>query len=315
MSMKIQPPVTPSLQSSAPARSSEPVKTPVTPPVGTPTLRAQQADRFDTPDPLRQMQQQMEQVRQQQQLRMQQQLILQQLQNPGARPAPVTLPPVNQVRPSYDTARLQGAALAAQLEPTGSVRELFRNTTDVSGVASAPAPEGRFETGYAEGDLIFQQTTRGLIDRGVINDRSFVLMDTGHVIPQADELLRASGLRAQGSFALPPIAEDANNQRVSAQTQTWGDRMQQLQQQNATQRPGALYLGIDVHRQQSLSTQGWPTAEQLKARGITNVPVLVESTPSQEYSLENVRDDVRPYLEGLKAAGLQVTVHGVDGRY
>lgn len=86
------------------------------------------------------------------------------------------------------------------------------------------------------------------------------------------------------------------------------------QSQDAAGRLGALFLGIDAHRQQPLSRQGWPTAGQRKARGITNVPVLLESTPRQTYGLENTGRDVRAYLEGLQRAGLQVTCHGVDGR-
>jgi hypothetical protein len=43
--------------------------------------------------------------------------------------------------------------------------------------------------------------------------------------------------------------------------------------------------------------------------------VLLESTPSKTYGIENPANDVRAYLEGLQRAGLQVTFHGVDGRY
>jgi hypothetical protein len=220
----------------------------------------------------------------------------------------------NRVRPDFDTTRAQGTALAEQLQPVGAVRELFRDATDLSVVASTPAPVGRFEDGNAKWDFIFQQTTIELISRGVINEHSFVLMDTGHAIPQADELLRASGLRAQGSFVLPPI-EEVINGRIAAQAQTWGDRIQQLQRENADKSPGALFLGLDVHRRQPLSPGRWPTAEQLKARGITNVPVLLEATPSKVPGLENTSPDVRAYVESLQRAGLRVTFHDVDGRY
>jgi hypothetical protein len=171
----------------------------VTPAAGTPIQLAQQSDRFEMPDAMNTMLQQMEQQKRQQEM-LQQQLLLRQMMNPGASfgQAPIQ---TGHTRPNFDTTQLQGAALAKQLQPAGAARELFRSATDVSGVASAPAPEGRFENGHAPGDLVFQRTTRGLIDRGIINEHSFVLMDTGHVIPQADELLRASGLRAAGVHA------------------------------------------------------------------------------------------------------------------
>ena len=218
---------------------------------------------------------------------------------------------VDRERPHFDTTRLKGLALAAQLQPDGAVLELFRSAADMSGVASAPAPEGRFETGFADRDLAFQQTTRGLINKRDINDRSFVVMFGAHVIPQADELLRAPELRAQGSFVIPSGDHDRG---VAAQAQTWGDRIHQLQHENAAKSPGALFLGIDSYDQKPLPTQErLPTAAQLKARGITNVPVLLDTPLGQECGMRNVRDDLRPYLEGLQRAGLQVTFHGVDG--
>jgi len=215
---------------------------------------------------------------------------------------------VDRKRPDFDTTRLQGLALAAQLQPTGAVLELFRRAADMSGVASAPAPEGRFETGYADRDLAFQKMTRSLVSAGRIKDDSFVVMFGAHVIPQADELLRAPELRAQGSFVIPSGDHD---RRVAAQAQTWGDRIHQLQHENAAKSPGALFLGIDSDGQKPL--EGLPTAAQLKARGITNVPVLLDTPVGQECGMRNVRDDLRPYLEGLQRAGLQVTFHGLDG--
>jgi len=82
----------------------------------------------------------------------------------------------------------------------------------------------------------------------------------------------------------------------------------------AAQSPGALCLGLDVHRKRPLSTKRWPTAAQLKARGITNVPVLLEKSPREEWGLKDVKPDVRAYVESLLRAGLQVTFHGMDSR-
>jgi hypothetical protein len=162
-----------------------------------------------------------------------------------------------------------------------------------------------------------------LVDDGAIDDKTFVIIDTGHAIPMAAQLLKESNRESlgnvKGSFILGEISfpkgcpnaktrEDADTQelarscsnyRISSQAITYGDNISSAYNKSKDNKDenGALFIGIDFHRQTRLDISKLPTADELKALGIKKVVVVQELPPVSSFSSTDAEKIYQPLTQ------------------
>ncbi|TAF13239.1 MAG: hypothetical protein EAZ74_06230, partial [Alphaproteobacteria bacterium] len=228
-------------------------------------------------------------------------------------------------RPPYEGNKTQNAGekLAEELRPQEPKAAALLNPIHDVGVvrASSEPPTDRYVRGFGPGDDDFRMQVQALVERGVIADGVLVLADTGHDIPMLAQL--AQKLDMQGAIIAPEKlgADDGlvdgerlgNGSRVQSQAQTFGEDIQRAMRHNAQDgTTKSLFIGLEGHRKYALSTENFPTADELKALGITRVVYLTESRVGENTGL--IAADMKPYVEQLQRSGLTIESHGVDPR-
>lgn len=226
------------------------------------------------------------------------------------------------VRAPYpgNTGNQFGQALADQLRPTDRTTQallgraekldIVRNTTEV--------PPDRFEDGFSPGDVKFQSEVSKLVADGTIRPGAFVISSTGHDMPVMATLLKS--LDMSGALHVPDYTDLSmgNGSRVISQAETFGDEIKKNEARNvADGSVGSYFLGIDGHRSDfgesgKFDTSLLPDAASLKAAGVNRIVFLAEARVGPA-SLEQ-SEELQPYLEKMKAAGIEVILRGIDPR-
>lgn len=206
-----------------------------------------------------------------------------------------------------------GKVLAQQLQPYDArakkILEGFISSDVFDSINTVP--KTRFENGFAyENDLPFQAETAKLIVKGIINNNSFVMSDTGHDIPVYAEILKH--IQMPGGFYLPKFLDEANERRIGSQAQTWGAEI--YQKQSSLNRATGLFAGLECHRESPLDSKRLPTLLQLKQLNIKNVVYLSEHDPDALLTFKDAKPDLRSYLDELTRNGIDVIFKGIDFR-
>ncbi len=172
----------------------------------------------------------------------------------------------------------------------------------------------QFESGLYDGvnfeqrDKFYMMAVQRLIDCGAIDDKTFVLVDTGHSIPIAAQLMKEENKAALGSVkgtflfdsTLPKIHPfidpenteamethgviiDRTHYRLSSQMLSFGDIINNAYK-NSNNSKGALFIGLDIHRDTKFDTSKLPTADELKKLGLKKIMVVQEIPPLSTFS-------------------------------
>lgn len=170
---------------------------------------------------------------------------------------------------------------------------------------------------FKERDELFMIAAQRLVDCGAIDDKTFVLIDTGHSIPIAAQLMKEENRAVlgdvKGTFLIDStfpkihpnvdagdkeaieIHEDIRNgahQRISSQALDFGDIINNSYK-NSKGAQGALFIGIDMHRCAKFDTSKLPTAEELKKLGLNKVAIIQELPPISIFSQSDA-DKIHP---------------------
>lgn len=178
---------------------------------------------------------------------------------------------------------------------------------------------------FEERDKYYMAAVQKLVDCGAIDDKTFVLIDTGHNIPIAAQLMKEENLAAlgnvKGTFShgestFPKtrtyIDSDANEKskttassyesirnashcRISSQALSFSDIINDAYK-NSTNAKGALFIGVDTHRYIKFDTLKLPTAAELKELGLDKVAVIQELPPLSAFLQSDV-DIINPLTE------------------
>jgi|GEM_PF-4116827 len=164
---------------------------------------------------------------------------------------------------------------------------------------------------FEERDKCFMYGVQRLIDSGAIDDKTFVLIDTGHSIPIAAQLMKEENRAAlgnvKGAFLLgdesafpkthPCVNENDSEQvsiyeqqirnkshyRLSSQILTFGDIINDAYK-NSNGEKGALFIGVDCHRNVRFDISKLPTVDELKKLGLNKVAIVQEMVPLSSFS-------------------------------
>ena len=165
---------------------------------------------------------------------------------------------------------------------------------------------------FKQRDEFYMMAVQRLIDSGAIDDKTFVLIDTGHSIPIAAQLMKEENKAAlgevKGTFLFDstfpqnhpnvnPQDEEAtaisldirerSHQRISSQILDFGDIIENANK-NSKGKGGALFIGVDAHRYAKFDTSKLPTAQELKKLGLNKVAIIQEVPPLSSFSQNDV---------------------------
>ena len=239
-------------------------------------------------------------------------------------------------RAAFDTSTLSSKQLADQLVPRHRhASHLLAPMTDTSFLEQYQGtPLGRLAERQElfELDQKFQAEVAKLVHTGVIGPTTLVIDDTGHSIPNLARVMAEPSLgvvstvhfhwnpyqqlrRRQGrSLEQETELMDSSLGALADQVQTFGDVIEEHQEQAAQSMATVLYVALDGERYLDLRTQQWPTAEDFLVFGMTRVVVLIERAKLWDYGTADVAPDLLPWLRSLQDGGMPMQVIGIDAR-
>ena len=187
---------------------------------------------------------------------------------------------------------------------------MLQDGTGIGTIYNDVSMAGYDNASFEEHDKYFMYGIQRLVDCGAIDDKTFVLIDTGHSIPMGAQLMKeenkqtlgdVKGTFLLGESAFPKKHPNAdkndewsndiyettmlkgNNSRLSSQALTYGDIIEEANKDNKGGN-GAVFLGVDFHRNAKLDTSKLPTAQELKALGLNRVVVVQEYAPVSSFA-------------------------------
>jgi len=240
--------------------------------------------------------------------------------------------PESTVRPTDDQLHPKGAlpeslehgqALAHQFVPTLKLaRQVLGPTPGLDLLANTTvAPPGRPAVSVQRHDAGFMTKVQQLVERGMITAHTLVISDTGHDIPILAQLTSNDQLRVQGHICFDAawmettnIETGLNRVRLRWQAQSWGNQIKRVMEK--TEGPGALFIGLDMHRVSELPRQNLPAPDILREYGIDKVIYLQELPPEvlAKSRTSALREQLKGYCKSLVEAGLAVRFEFVEHR-